>query len=148
MKEDNEAVSTEATNTEATALETIEVIANAQGIESSALTDKQKRFVMLIASGEVPSLVEAYIQAGYGQGTTNRKALRDNASQLANKPTVERAIQAAREAIEAKSHAALYASRRWILRRLREEANDSASPASARIARCRTDEQVASNRGQ
>lgn len=134
MKEDNEAASNEEKNTEATVLETIEVLANAQGIESSALTDKQKRFVMLIASGEVPSLVEAYIQAGYGQGTSNRKALRDNASQLASSPTVELAIQAARERIEAKSHAALYASRRWILRRLREEANDASSPASARIA--------------
>ena len=36
--------------------------------------------------------------------------------------------------MDSKTHAALYASRRWILRRLREEASDDGSPASARIA--------------
>ena len=134
MNEHNEVMNDEAMNDEAMQPDALQPIAYAQDIESNELTDMQKRFVILIASGEAPSFVEAYVQAGYGQGTTNRKALRDNASQLASKPYIQTAIQAAREAVEAKSHAALYASRRWILRRLREEASDDGSPASARIA--------------
>jgi len=137
MNEDNEESeekNNEAMSEEALQPEALQPVAYAQDIESNELTDMQKRFVMLIASGEAPSFVEAYVQAGYGTATKNRKALRDNASQLASKPHMKDAIQAARAAIEANTHAALYASRRWILRRLREEASDDASPASARIA--------------
>jgi hypothetical protein len=134
MNEDNEDMNNETTRDEATQPDALQPVAYAQDIESNELTDMQKRFVMLIASGEAPSFVEAYVQAGYGQGTKNRKALRDNASQLASKPHMKDALQAARAAIEANTHAALYASRRWILRRLREEASDDGSPASARIA--------------
>lgn len=97
------------------------------------LTDMQAKFVELIASGESGSIVDAYTRAGYGEGATNRKGLRNNASQLAQSPPVARAILARREAIERETHASLYASRRWILRRLRGEASDEDSPASARI---------------
>lgn len=132
--EHNEEKNNEEMSDEGLQPEALQLPGYAQEIESNELTDMQKRFVMLIASGEAPSFVEAYVQAGYGQGTKNRKALRDNASQLANKPSIQAAIQAAREAVDSKTHAALYASRRWILRRLREEASDDGSPASARIA--------------
>jgi hypothetical protein len=134
MNNNNEATNNEALQPEALQPDALQLPGYAQEIEGKELTDMQKRFVILIASGEAPSFVEAYVQAGYGTATKNRKALRDNASQLANKPYMQTAIQAAREAIDAKSHAALYASRRWILRRLREEASDDGSPASARIA--------------
>lgn len=100
----------------------------------NVLTDRQDTFAMLVATGEAPSLVEAYIRAGYGERTQSRKALRDNASQLAAKPSVSSAIQAKREELRTKTHADLYASRRWILRRLREEANDMSSNANARIS--------------
>jgi len=134
MNKHNEDMHNEAMSDEALQPDALQLPGYAQEIEGKELTDMQKRFVILIASGEAPSFVEAYVQAGYGTATKNRKALRDNASQLANKPYMQTAIQAAREAIDAKSHAALYASRRWILRRLREEASDDGSPASARIA--------------
>jgi len=134
MNNNNEATNNEALQPEALQPDALQLPGHVEEIEGKELTDMQKRFVMLIASGEAPSFVEAYVQAGYGTATKNRKALRDNASQLASKPYMQTAIQAAREAIDAKSHAALYASRRWILRRLREEASDDGSPASARIA--------------
>ena len=102
--------------------------------KSNGLTNKQDTFALLVATGEAPSLVEAYIRSGYGERTESRKALRDNASQLAAKPLISHAIQAKREELRTKTHADLYASRRWILRRLREEANDMGSHASARIA--------------
>ena len=134
MKATEKNMNDEAMNDEAPQPDVMEPFAYAQEIESNALTEMQQRFVMLIASGEAPSIVEAYQQAGYGTATKNRKALRDNASQLASKPYMKAAIQAAREAVDSKTHSALYASRRWILRRLREEASDDDSPASARIA--------------
>ena len=82
MNEDNEEKNNEAMHDEALQPDALQPTAYAQDIESSELTDMQKRFVMLIASGEAPSFVEAYVQAGYGTATKNRKALRDNASQL------------------------------------------------------------------
>ena len=98
------------------------------------LTPKQQSFVSLIASGEVPSITEAYIAAGYGSNTSSRKALRDNASQLMAKPLIQKALQVTRREVDKKVHTEVYASRRWVLRRIREEASDMSSPPTARIA--------------
>ena len=96
------------------------------------LTTKQRAFVNEVASGDHSTQVDAYVAAGYSNAG-KRKTVKEAASRLAADSNVVATIEERTEAIERKAAMGMVASRRYVLRRLREEADDPASPASARI---------------
>lgn len=102
-------------------------------MKTRKLTPKQKRFVEVVATGDTATLVSAYTEAGYGTDGAKRSTLRTGASRLAKAPHVAPMIEERREQIEQQTHSGMIASRRYVLARLREEADDRDSPASARI---------------
>ena len=97
------------------------------------LTQKQERFVEAIASGDAPTLVQAYTDAGYAD-KSNPATLRKNASRLANKTHVVPTLEERKAAYKAKAEASTSASKAYVLRRLREEADNADSRASERIS--------------
>ena len=101
--------------------------------QAKRLTTKQRAFVEAVASGDHPTQVEAYLAAGYSS-EGERKTAREAASRLANNSNIAATIEERTVAIGRESALGMIASRRYVLRRLREEADDPASPASARIA--------------
>ena len=96
------------------------------------LTTKQRAFVNEVASGDHATQVDAYLAAGYSSAG-KRKTAKEAASRLAADSNVAATIEERTQAVERQAAMGMIASRRYVLRRLREEADDPTSPASARI---------------
>ena len=94
----------------------------------------QEQFADAIATGSSPTLTAAYIEAGYATTTPKRSSIHVNASQLAANPKVVQRVEEKKADLERRSHVGMIASRRYVLQRLREEADNPDSPANARVA--------------
>ena len=103
------------------------------GGRGKRLTSKRKAFVEAVASGDAPTLTEAYREAFDAEGSSPRTA-KNEASRLARDPYIAPAIEERRAQIDASSGAAQAGGRRYVLRRLREEADNLDSRASERIS--------------
>jgi len=101
--------------------------------KSRRLTRKQEKFAEAVASGSSPTLTSAYTEAGYGDNGKG-STLRTNASRLSKNTHVAPIIEERRQAYTAQAAASLAGSKRYVLQRLREEADDPNSRASERIS--------------
>jgi len=96
------------------------------------LTPKRRAFVEKVASGEAPTLAQAYRDTYSAEGFAPH-ALHVEASRLAKHPDVALCIEERRRVLDARSGAKVAGGKAYVLRRLREEADDMDSPANARI---------------
>jgi len=96
------------------------------------LSAKRRAFIERVASGEAPTLAQAYRESFDAEGSA-AATVHTEASRLARDPQVAPSIEQRRRALEARSGAKLAGGKAYVLRRLREEADDRDSPASARI---------------
>jgi hypothetical protein len=97
------------------------------------LTAKQERFVEEVASGDNATLVESYEKAGYTMKGKRRSAT-NQASRMTRNPYIAPAIEERERAVAQEARAGMIASRRYVLQRLREEADNLDSRASERIS--------------
>jgi len=96
------------------------------------LTARQEAFARRVALGDDATLVGAMESAGYSvEGSAG--TLRNEASRLARHPYIAPAIEAHRAAVTAHEVRQPAGGKAYVLRRLREEADDPDSPPNARI---------------
>lgn len=103
------------------------------GTKGKRLTAKRKAFVEAVASGDAPTLTQAYRES-YNADGLSPGALYVEASRLAKDPKVSLSIEERRAQLDAQAGAAQAGGRRYVLRRLREEADNLESRASERIS--------------
>jgi len=103
-----------------------------QGTGGKRLSAKRRAFVEAVASGEAPTLADAYRDAFDAEGSTPA-TIHTEASRLARDPQITPSIEARRAALDARSGAKQAGGKAYVLRRLREEADDPESPPNARI---------------
>jgi hypothetical protein len=97
------------------------------------LTPKRRAFVEKVASGDSPTLAQAYRETYSAEGFTPH-ALHVEASRLAQHPDVALSIEARRRALDARSGAKLAGGKAYVLRRLRELADAPETPPSAAVS--------------
>ncbi len=104
------------------------------GKKRKRLTPKQEAFAEAVASGDANTLTGAYREAGYGSDEAKPHTLHCNASRLAAHTDVAPRIAEHQEAIARSIEAKHAGGRRWVLKRLQEEASDPDSTPNARVA--------------
>jgi hypothetical protein len=98
------------------------------------LTPKQEAFADAVATGDANTLTDAYREAGYSHENMKPQVLWNEASKLANNPEVSVRIEERQDAIARSIEAKHAGGRRWVLKRLQEEASDPDSTPNARVA--------------
>ena len=96
-------------------------------------TAKRRAFVERVASGEAPTLAQAYREAFDADGS-NAATIHTEASRLARDPQIAPSIEARRRALEARSGAKVAGGKAYVLRRLRELADAPETPPSAAVS--------------
>ena len=103
------------------------------GTQGKRLTPKRKAFVEAVASGDAPTLTEAYREVYSADGFTTH-ALHVEASRLAQNPEVSLSIEERRAQLDAQAGAQQAGGRRYVLRRLRELSDAPDTPPSAAVS--------------
>ena len=104
------------------------------GKKGKRLTAKQERFAEAVATGEASTFTDAYRIAGYVSENAKPHGVHVNASKLANHTDVSLRIEERQDAIARSIEAKHAGGRRWVLKRLQEEASDPDSTPNARVA--------------
>lgn len=97
------------------------------------LSAKRRAFIERVASGDSPTLAQAYRESFDAEGSA-AATVHTEASRLARDPQVAPSIEERRRALEARSGAKVSGGKAYVLRRLREVCDAPETPASAVVS--------------